>query len=556
MKTRTRVLLGVALVAGLLGIMAVARRSGKVGVVNVTRPPGATERSEAPALITKERRKSPPRPPATVIADLKEEIRESGGSYGYRSGSYLFSASHDSVTAALPLRMKGGQRPTLTLALDDIRVGDHVLSKGGTAAPQLDKEARTIIYPRGQAEERYTVRDDAFEQEFVIRELPPARGEVVVRVTASSNLTPPGDGTKAAELSFKGSNLESFTLSQAAAVDNSGRKLPLEMAYAKGEVTLTLPSEWVASASLPITIDPLVGGSFVLDPSVSISEVLDVGYSPLTNEWMVVWANSFESAQATLYAQRVSASGALVGSRFIVDTGTSDGEPFIAYSQAANRYCVIWTGVPSGGSGNRSVLGRFLNPDGTMPQTAFTIIDGSAFQADQPSIAADGIGGFYVIARSNHPSSGLPIVGSLISPAGAVTSGIDPDPVTGGNWPRVAYANGEYMVNWWNNTGIIVRGVSTTGTMLTGLTVVGPLEGPNAGDITAAGDRFLVSWTAFSVNRLKGRFIQADSASSINYGSSVFEEFGATAYYPAAVMHSEMLPQYAVRIVLNLASPG
>ena len=84
-----------------------------------------------------------------------------------------------------------------------------------------------------------------------------------------------------------------------------------------------------------------------IDPSVA--------YNPSANEYLVVWLGEgtapLAAGEFEVFAQRVSASGALLGGRVRVSDMGPDGNasytagsPSVAYNPAANEYLVTWDG--------------------------------------------------------------------------------------------------------------------------------------------------------------------------------------------------------------------
>jgi fibronectin type 3 domain-containing protein len=468
---------------------------------------------------------------AIAITAWKDEVKERASAFGYRGQGYRFTADRDRITTALPWTSRTGKRPVLSMTLDEILVGDHVIVRGGPTAPELRAAARTIFYARGPVEERYVLRRSALEQDFVIRELPSGRGEITIRSTVQSNLAPPAEGTRGTELVFKDEGREAISLSKAVAIDAAGRKLPLELAYTHGQVCMTVPAGWVQGATLPIIVDPLIGGAITIDPTIDFpTEIHDVSYCPVTNEWLVVWTDSFGATSDT-FGQRVSAAGTLVGAAFIISGNTNDFQPAISYSATNNRYLVAWQ---ASGSPSNTITGRFVDPDGSMPSAPF-VIASPAGSNDQTSVAADRSGGWYVVFR-NHNAGASTGRGCLVSSTGTVTPGIDfqPSAPAGLAWPRVAYANNQYMVMWQAGLEAAVRGVSTAGAMLTPVTTAPGSNNGNAGDISGAGDRFLLSWTDSSQLKVRGRIAAANGGASIQFLTAEFDVYGAFAYYPSA----------------------
>lgn len=530
MKVHARMLLGIAVVAALFGSAFLLRRGAG------SYSPLPKKRQTSAGL---EASSSAPRPPAfrqalslsgpVALGPTPDAIQERDGSYGFKGDTYAVTLGRDQVTIALPRKMERGRRTTLSLALEEIRRGDTVIANGGGLAPELRKADAAVIYRRGAVDERYILRKEALEQEFVIRELPAGSGDVVVSSTVQTEFTPPQEGTAAKELSFAGPGGSALRFSQAVALDASGRTLPLEMAYANGRLAMTVPASWLSEATLPIVVDPLVGGAFAIDANINGGgERADVSYCPTNNSWMVCWANSFGATSEEIYVQRVSAAGALLGTATLISNSpATDYEPSIAYSAAADRHLAVWWNQ---GATNTTV-GRFINPDGTLPGSVFTI---STAGGDQPAVAAAAGGGFLAIWRAG---------AALVSSSGTST------PVAVGaigDWPRVASSNNEYMVIWEDNTGIAVRRVSATGSLLSPITYIAPNQGANANDIAGAGDRYLATWSASTQSQLKGRVILADGASTLSYASTEIPIYSPVAYYPASAFSATNNEWYTI----------
>lgn len=109
-------------------------------------------------------------------------------------------------------------------------------------------------------------------------------------------------------------------------------------------------------------------------------EPASVNYNATNDEFIVTWytyhgdrnsdagpRGAIASGPGTVYAQRVSAAGALLGSNVAVSTfnygdiETTDA----AWSPEGNEYLVAWKDAQPGQSDLGQVYGRLLNPDGT-----------------------------------------------------------------------------------------------------------------------------------------------------------------------------------------------
>src|SRR5262245_50318040 len=89
------------------------------------------------------------------------------------------------------------------------------------------------------------------------------------------------------------------------------------------------------------------------------------------------------------------------------------------------------------------------------------------------------------------------IRGFLLSGSGSVISEADPEPSVphgaAAAWPKVAFANQEYMVTWVQSGSLIARGMNQTGTFLTPATIVTSAGDPDFGHISGSDNQFLIT---------------------------------------------------------------
>lgn len=474
-------------------------------------------------------------PPATSIVSWPDEVEEKDGACAYRAQGYCFLANREVVRAALPVRLPDGKRAEISMKFEELTVGGKPVAQRNSEAPSSRREERTVFFKRGAVEERYVLRQSEFEQDFVIRELPEQRGEIRASISVQSNLAAPPDGSRADELVFQGPGEISVTVSKAVVIDAAGRKLPLELAFAGGKIELSVPASWVAEASLPITIDPVVGSRFPIT-GPDTNQFFDrhaVAYGSTPNEWMVVWEDDPPfPGESNIYSQRIGADGTLLGTRTLVSTAAHpDVQPMITYSPALNQYLVVWLEYSSvSGANPDRVVGRFLNADGSGAAPEFliaTLTEGippavvAGDGINSVAVATDGINSFYVAVVTASPAS---IRGFLLSNSGATISQPNPRDANGSamNGIDIAYANQEYMVTWreGNPASQMARGMNRSGSFLTGATTVAA----NVGRISVSGstNRFLFGWNSSDIHTIWGRVALANSAGSLAWGSGTF----------------------------------
>ena len=243
-------------------------------------------------------------------------------------------------------------------------IGSYAPGVATPAGAKLNEPA--IDYHRGDVTERYRLRTDCIEQEFVLHRPPPADRDFVVT------------GSIAAEGRFEshprgwlwrhpGGSVVS--LGGVSVFDSEGKKLEARMEVAADRSTITVAAAGLAAASYPVTIDPEIGtNDFRIsrrgDDFATTFKAVEpaAAYNSAQDEYLVVWKADGTSGHQNIdeyeiHGQRISASnGALLSTQFQISTDGADGEvdtlerpdsPAIAYNSGNDEYLVVWTSTES-----------------------------------------------------------------------------------------------------------------------------------------------------------------------------------------------------------------
>ncbi|HVE39050.1 MAG TPA: hypothetical protein VNM14_04130 [Planctomycetota bacterium] len=512
-------------------------------------PPSGTiaERPSSPEL-----KNVPAEALESLVTDLENELREKGGVYAYNSRHYGATLEAGWVDLATNHAIPDLGSPQLSYALEKITVGEAVIAKGGEAAGTPRPDRRTVVYRRGSVDEEYTLRADAMEQSFVVRELPAGRGAITVTGVVASNLTPPADGTRGSTLGFAYQGTEMITLSQAVAVDGAGRRLPLDLCWSDGRLSMTVPAEWVAGATLPILIDPLVGPSFSVYSSSSPNTIFtvngypvrmcDAAFSPLNQTWLVVWSERFGTGGMNGFdydvrARRITASGAPTGSTISVAASSAgEYEPAISYSTGSasvNRYLIVWRHDPSNNlsDSDQYIRGKLYDADGV---ASFISPRPNPFDLENP-IGQDFAPGaaysptndrWYVSYTNKASSSDYNVRGRFVLSTGALDVSSNPDmDADVAARSSVAFENGVYLVAWEKGTSAarsaVARVMLADGSFpAAGATEVeSSANAPRELDVAGGGGTFLLVWRNSTTQEVKGRIAAASAGPSVSFST-------------------------------------
>lgn len=242
-------------------------------------------------------------------------------------------------------RADGPRVEALSYELERATAGRTTLFERGSQAYPLTAEGDTYWMRKGGLVEKYVVRPDGVEQLFVIDRLA-ERGAIKVTGRLCSNVPLARADERGIVFGRMGRDLLFYR--DAVAYDARGERTFVPMHYDDGRVTLWVPEDFVRRAELPITVDPLIGSPVQVDAGFSSTFVwrpLDVAGDG-AGGYLIVWCEAVTDStgavtDGNVYAQRVDAAGALVGTQINVANGP-DIEALAAVAFGAGEYLVCW----------------------------------------------------------------------------------------------------------------------------------------------------------------------------------------------------------------------
>lgn len=267
------------------------------------------------------------------------------------------SSDHYSATfsaAGLRIATIADNSPTVpgspwSFTLLRISRGNTTLWAGSASHPELNGE--TVTYRRGDILERYSLQPTTIEQEFVIPTMPSATGDLVLSAQVSTSLQSQASSGAVIGLRFEDPTGSGPPVSYGRAVarDNAGRAVPVPYELLPGGlVNLVVPSDWLATAEAPITIDPLIGGNFAASQTTSSFHTrTTIAYNSSADEYMVAYVDGSNNVKVT----RVSNSGTILnptgltlGTTYANGAGAIPMRPYVVYSETSiNKYLVVWS---------------------------------------------------------------------------------------------------------------------------------------------------------------------------------------------------------------------
>jgi hypothetical protein len=189
----------------------------------------------------------------------------------------------------------------VTLHLDSVDVGGVPIALASSvSAARVGDEVR---YERGGLIERYSLRPDSIEQEFVLSSLP-ASGDLVLHLSVETEL---GASSTADGLRFA-SELGHVDYSRAVAIDAGGRRCDAETRLDGGSIAIRVSAEFLDEAALPLVIDPVIS-TFSINNSPGIDINPDVAFDASTGHYLVCWENAFSATDHDVWAETRDING-------------------------------------------------------------------------------------------------------------------------------------------------------------------------------------------------------------------------------------------------------
>ncbi len=279
----------------------------------------------------------------------------------------------------------------LAMSLDSSTVDGHAIPLQPAAAPVRDGDRITI--DRGLIQEVYELGLESMEQTFVVTERL-ASGDLKFLVHLQSEMSL-SEGTEG----FTYSNeLGSVNYGRAFVREPDGTRVPVESRAAQGGVEIVVGRDYLASATFPLVVDPVVT-TFAIDTLTYDSVESDVAYDLTNDRYLVVYERVVNASDSDIYGILFDANGP--GSTFILldNTGENWRNPQCANLNSANQFLMVAQAYNVLGAPNWSIFGMTISATTAVANNKFQISTGDSIHeqvlADVGGDSYDGPGGTY-----------------------------------------------------------------------------------------------------------------------------------------------------------------
>lgn len=326
-----------------------------------------------------------------------------------RGDRYKASVDADALTFIPFLGADVERNFPLRLALQSVRVGGVELD---LSPRRVHVDGDRVTVERGECAELYDADVEQLRQSFAFDRLPAARGALEIVLGVNSELV---GRTVGDDLSFDGPSGDVF-YRDLVAIDAEGRRLELAISLEAGRILLRVPADFVATAQLPLIVDPLLG-TRIIAAVADVRMEPDVAYNSRVDEYLVTWRVPYSTTDWDVAAVRTDSSFNPIGASFWIDfTSANWGAPRVACKPREGMFLVVAqvnnnNVAPHWIAGRRyEAIGtyRFLhNQQDIEKQTMSGGLPGNSFRPDVGADPYQGLGpAYFTVVYEYHPIGG------------------------------------------------------------------------------------------------------------------------------------------------------
>lgn len=358
-------------------------------------PSGLDEplRVEDPNAVVRQRRfipkpdvdlESPEFQSSLRISDLLTDVGhyvDGDGTLWARGRNYRAAFDADSFSMFPIFGRQAPQEFPVRFALEAATLGGEALSLNATG---VVRSSNAVTIGRGALEEVYHLDLHGVEQTFVFDSLPGV-GALSVRMNVKSDLAAHVvDG----DLYFLHPEFGHIAYGDAFVLDATGKREPIARSWNGTSIELTVPSAFLASATFPVTIDPVVT-AFSNGFGAADDASPDIVWAGRANLYWVVWEDYTSATNSDVWATSFT-NGGVQGASFAVEGGADHWTtPKVAYHYGADRLLVVASQELGGLGGSGSIRGQLLDgAAGTLLGAPF-LISTTGFRKRWPDVGGN-----------------------------------------------------------------------------------------------------------------------------------------------------------------------
>ncbi len=312
------------------------------------------------------------------------------GSLWARGARYKASVDAGGVTYYPMLGPAQPEHYPLRLTPDRLTRGGELLDVSCTSAAV--RTGNRVELDHGLFVEAYEFAPESVEQLFVFRSLP-GEGELVLHLPIACKLP----ASEERECFVFQSDLGRVTYGRAVAIDANGRRIDAPTELEDGAISIRVDARFLATATFPLTIDPVVS-TFPIDTTSYNDSAADVAYDATTARWLTVYSELEVGGDVDVYYEMLDAAGNGLWGGYVNSNTDSWTTASCANLASATQFLVACTVNPGSSS---TIKGRTIEADVFSISADLQISGSESGPKRWPSVGGDPYlfgGSFYCVA--------------------------------------------------------------------------------------------------------------------------------------------------------------
>lgn len=300
-----------------------------------------------------------------LLTDVLHDV-DAEGTHWARGRNYRASFDRDSFSMFPVFGRQSPQEFPVEFALESATLGGEPLVTNDSG---VTRSGNSVTIGRGAFDEVYHLNLDQVEQTFVFQSLP-GSGELSVRLGVKTDLVAHENDDS---LYFLHPEFGHVAYGGAFVIDGAGKREAIQRSWNGNSIELTVPAAFLADATFPVTIDPVVN-AFNSSFGVQDDQSPDIAFAGRGLRYWVCWQEYTSATNADAFVTRFTAAGVQEAS-FLVEAGADHWtNPKIAYHYGSDRLLVVASVEQGGAGGSGTIQGRLVDAAaGAAIGTNFTI---------------------------------------------------------------------------------------------------------------------------------------------------------------------------------------
>lgn len=272
------------------------------------------------------------RPSARPLDRLYYTVQQDGTTWvSGRTYKAAFGAGGATYVPFLGSRAPRNFPLEISLASASVDGVELPLAPATTAVRDGDR----VVIDRGPVDEVYELGLDSVEQTFVVAERP-AGGDLRFVVRLETEMT----RSEEPDCFTYRNELGSVHYGRAFVREPDGRRVPVASRLVAGGVEITVGREYLANASFPLVVDPVIT-TFAVDSTGEDSWVSEVSYDLTTDRYLTVYEFNFSQTDGDINAVLREGDGSNSYFAYLDNTSENWRSPKCANLNKANQFLMV-----------------------------------------------------------------------------------------------------------------------------------------------------------------------------------------------------------------------